>query len=274
MARDKKLPMSKRDRERQKQQDKANKPLAVGRILIVCEGEKTEPGYFKWWKEQLENIKKAAISRTVGRIDIVPDDGIEVKGEGKNTESLVIRAIQYRDQANIDYTQVWCVFDKDSFKPKQYNAAINKARKENMKAAYTNEAFELWYLLHFNYVDTGVSREQYQGMLTKLIGKKYKKNDPKMYEKLLKHPKSDQQQAIQHAKKLLKCYEGQTNYADHNPSTTVHELVEFLNDHVWQFRCQVAPDYPLPYPHNCKQCEESVQPSPPYHCRRKINAEL
>jgi hypothetical protein len=274
MARDKKLPPSKRDRERQKQQKKANKPLAVGRILIVCEGEKTEPNYFNWWKEKLENIKKAGKSRTVGRIDVVPDDGIEVKGEGKNTESLVRRAIQYRDQANIDYTQVWCVFDKDSFKPKQYNAAINKAHKENMKVAYTNEAFELWYLLHFDFVNTGVSREQYKEKLTILLGKKYKKNNPKMYEILLNLPNADQQKAIQRAKKLLKSYERERNYADQNPSTTVHELVEFLNDHVWQFRCQVYPTYSLPYPHDCKQCKEPAQPSPPYPCRRKINAEL
>ncbi len=280
MARDRNLPQSKRDRERQKQQNKAKKPLAVGRILIVCEGEKNEPNYFKWWKEQLENIKKSAKSRTVGRIDVVPDDEIEVKGEGRNTESLVRQAIEYREQAykaGVDYFKVWCVFDKDSFKPKQYNEAINKARKEKMNAACTNEAFG--YLLHFNYVDTGVSREQYKEKLTdclygKKSDKKYEKNDPEMYEKLLKHPKADQQKAIQRAKKLLKCYQGQTNYADHKPSTTVHGLVEFLNDHVWQFRCQVAPDYPLPYPHDCKQCKEPAQPSPPYPCRskRKINA--
>lgn len=270
MAKDKKwLPPSKRD--------KVNKPSALRCILVVCEGKETEPNYFKWWNKELENIKRKVNLDMMAQINVVPVYMIEVKGEGKNTESLVEQAIKYRKQADIkgfDYFKVWCVFDRDSFKPEQYNTAIEKARAENIEVAYTNEAFELWYLLHFNYVDTGVSREQYKEKLTNCLygkksDKKYKKNDPQMYETLLNHPNADQQQAIQHAKKLLKCYKGQTNYADHNPSTTVHELVEFLNDLVWRFRCQVAPDYPLPYPHNCKQCEESIQPSPPYPCRKK-----
>jgi hypothetical protein len=258
MARDKPLPKSKKDKNRRKQQEKANKPLAVGRILIVCEGGKTEPNYFNWWKEQLENIKKAATSGALGRIDVVPDDDIEVKGEGKNTESLVRKAADIRNQAIVDYMQVWCVFDRDSFEPKQYNAAIDKARAENINPAYTNEAFELWYLLHFNYVNTGVSRNQYKSMLTKRLGKKYRKNDPQMYETLLNHPKADQRQAIQNAKQLLKRY-AKKDYAHQNPSTRVHELVESLNDHLWRFRCQIAPDYQLPYSHRCSQCDSCFQ---------------
>ena len=94
MARDKRLPMSKKEKKRQMQQENAKKPLAVGRILIVCEGEKTEPLYFNWWKRQLENIKRIARSRTIGEIEItIPDDEIEVKGEGRNTKSLVQKAI-------------------------------------------------------------------------------------------------------------------------------------------------------------------------------------
>lgn len=275
MARDKRLPMSKKEKKRQMQQENAKKPLAVGRILIVCEGEKTEPLYFNWWKRQLENIKRIARSRTIGEIEItIPDDEIEVKGEGRNTKSLVQKAIELKNRPDniVDYTQIWCVFDRDSFKPEQYNAAI-EACKGDIKAAYTNEAFELWYLLHFDYVNTGVSREQYKEKLTTcLYGKKskqkYKKKDPEIYKKLLAHPKADQQRAIQHAKELSKHYEGQKNYADHNPSTTVHKLVEMLNDLVWRFRCQVAPTYHLPYPHDCeKECAESKKQPPSYPCK-------
>jgi hypothetical protein len=267
MARDKRLPPSKKNRKRQKQQ--AKRPLAVGRILIVCEGKKTEPNYFKWWEKQLENIKKAAKSKVVGGIDVnIFGDEINVKGEGKNTNSLVKKAIELNNQANyekINYTQVWCVFDHDSFPPENYNAAIDKARANDFKVAYSNEAFELWYLLHFNDVNTGVGREQYKEKLTERLGEEYKKNDPTMYEKLLKHPKADQRQAIKYAKALKKLWNTR-DYANHNPSTTVFELVETLNDHVWRFRCQLASAYSLPYPHDCRECQKSTQPPPPYPC--------
>ena len=101
-------------------------------------------------------------------------------------------------------------------------------------------------------------------MLTERLGEKYQKNDQAMYEKLLKHPKADQQRAIKNAKKLLNKYA--EDYANHNPSTTVFELVENLNDLMWRFRCQFAPTYSLPYPHDCVDCKKSTQSPPPYSC--------
>jgi hypothetical protein len=167
-------------------------------------------------------------------------------------------------QFKINYTQVWCVFDRDSFPPENYNTAIEQARAKDLKVAYSNEAFELWYLLHFDYVDTGVSRKQYKKKLTERLGEKYKKNDSAMYEKLNKHPKADQRKAIENAKKLLNKHAG--DYADHNPSTTVFELVESLNDHVWRFRCQFVPASLLPYSYDCRDCKKSTQSPPPYPC--------
>lgn len=101
-------------------------------------------------------------------------------------------------------------------------------------------------------------------MLTERLGEKYHKNDPTMYEKLLKHPNAEQQEAIENAKKLLNEHTG--DYASQNPSTRVFELVESLNDLVWRFRCQLAPNYLLPYPYDCRDCKKSAQQPPPYSC--------
>jgi len=237
-------------------------PLAVGRVLIVCEGEKTEPNYFRWWQKQLENIRGAAKSKVVSGINVKNfGDEIKIKGKGRNTISLVEKAIDIRNQESIDYTQAWCVFDYDSFR-ENYNPAIRKARANDFEVAYSNDAFELWYWLHFDYLQSRTSRTEYKEKLTKRLGEEYEKNDPKMYEKLLKHPDADQQQAIKNAKKLNLPYKNSEKYADHNPSTTVFELVESLNEHVWRFRCQVAPDYKLPYPHDCKDCDKSAKLPP------------
>ncbi len=174
------------------------------RFLIVCEGGKTEPNYFKSFR----------LSSTT----------IEVKGTGYNTLSLVKEAIRLRDIAKKSYHQVWCVFDRDSFPAQHFNSAFTLAERENIKIAYSNEAFELWYLLHFHYFNTGISRDQYKGKLSASLGHKYIKNSETIYDEI-----SDKQdKAIRNAEKLLS---EPINYKEKrgNPSTTVHLLVQQLN---------------------------------------------
>ncbi|MCD4782080.1 MAG: RloB family protein [Candidatus Omnitrophica bacterium] len=179
-------------------------------ILIVCEGEKTEPNYFKAFHVTSANIK--------------------VLGKGFNTKSLVKDTEKINEKARINgepYDQVWCVFDRDSFTKEQFNTAIQMAEKYGFHAAYSNEAFELWYILHSEYFTARLNRKAYQVKLTKFLGAKYKKNDTLMYSKLL----SKQKKAIRNAKKLLKQYSS-TRLADNKPSTTVHLLVEVLNKYI------------------------------------------
>lgn len=171
------------------------------RFLIVCEGEKTEPNYFKSFR--------------------VPKIILDVRGMGANTTALVEKAVQLRDEG--EYDQVWCVFDRDSFPADHFNRALALAENEGIKVAYSNEAFELWYLLHYNFYNTAMSRADYINKLSPLLGRRYKKNDVSLYEEL----RSRQQTAIAHANRLLQQY-NPTNPEQDNPSTTVHLLVEQL----------------------------------------------
>jgi hypothetical protein len=86
--------------------------------------------------------------------------------------------------------------------------------------------FEIWYLLHYNYIDAGFSRTQYQAKLTELMKVAYQKNAPDMYKRLQKR----QYIALQNAQKLYnrKIQTG-TPPAQQNPVTTVFKLVERLN---------------------------------------------
>jgi hypothetical protein len=181
-------------------------------ILIVCEGEKTEKQYFEGFPVQKEIVK------------------VDVAGKGYNTDSLVKEAIRLREEAKSKgkfYNQVWCVFDRDSFPPQNFNNAFILAKTNGIKIAYSNEAFELWHLLHFNLYENADKREYYKERLSKLIGKKYEKNDPGMYEILLKY----QKKAISNAKKLYSKYTSPNPEKD-NPSTTVFKLVEELNRYI------------------------------------------
>ena len=98
------------------------------------------------------------------------------------------------------------------------------AESYGFKVAYSNESFELWYILHFEYLIAGINRKKYIKKLSKVLGEKYKKNSSKMYDILL----SKKNTAIKNAKKLFKIHLG-LNPADMKPSTTVHLLVEELN---------------------------------------------
>jgi hypothetical protein len=141
--------------------------------------------------------------------------------------SLVDEAIRIREigiAENKRYNQTWVVFDKDSFKDEQFDNAIYKARANKIRVAYSNEAFELWYLLHFEYLNAGIHRKQYEGKLTKYLLFKYEKNLEIMYEKLIKR----QTTAIKNAKMLMNEHIGIIP-SKANPSTTVYKLVIELN---------------------------------------------
>jgi hypothetical protein len=188
-------------------------------FLIICEGEKTEPNYFKGLKNDLP----------VGTL-VIAD--MTIKGTGRNTESLVDFTLKYRERSTQKFDRTWAVFDRDSFTEEQFNNAIIKAEANQISCAWSNEAFELWFLLHFQFVDNGMSRRDYQAYLEreikKVSGKEYtyRKNDILIYSILKGH--GNQAQAISRAKRLEDSYDNDTRHADHNPCTHVHKLIEEL----------------------------------------------
>jgi len=187
-------------------------------FLIICEGEKTEPNYFEGLKKDLP----------IGSL-VVAD--MTIKGTGKNTESLIDFSINYRKKSIQNFDRTWAVFDRDSFTEDQFNNAIIRAEANQINCAWSNEAFELWFLLHFQFVNNGMSRKDYQSFLereVKRASKKdyaYKKNDANTYSILKKY--GNQTQAIIWAKNLKEQHiDGK--HANHNPCTLVYLLIEEL----------------------------------------------
>lgn len=177
------------------------------RILIVCEGEKTEPNYFRAFR--------------------VTSATIVVKGLGIQTKNLVNAAIDLKNKASTNdksYDETWVVLDRDSFNAKDFREALQLASENGIEVAYSNEAFEIWYLLHYSYFHTAITRNLYAEKLSKQMRHIYKKNSTSMYEELLEK----QPQALKYAKKLLNSYSKHDPCND-NPCTTVFKLVEELN---------------------------------------------
>jgi len=184
-------------------QRKENTKQIKKKILIVCEGARTEPNYFKSFRVYKE---------------------CHIVGSGSNTLSVVKEAIRLKKENS--YSEAWCVFDRDSFPTSRVKAALNLAEQNNIKCAFSNESFELWYVLHFEYLDTQITRADYCKKLTNLLGKKYEKNNASIYEEILDR----QDQALKFAKKLeKKILPNGACPANSYPYTTVYKIVERLN---------------------------------------------
>lgn len=195
------------------------------RILIVCEGEKTEQLYFESF-----NAIKTSGSWVVE---------IKTEGGGVNTIQVVDKAIELKEEAEKQdnpYDSVWAVFDKDSFPPRNFNAAISKAENNGIGCAWSNEAFELWYVYYFDDCCTAISRSEYSKIITRRVrktgyknGKKeyaYSKKDTDMRSILLKCG-CDEKKAIGRAEKQANTFQDQ-KFHRHNPCTMVYKLVKQL----------------------------------------------
>jgi len=185
------------------------------RILIVCEGEKTEPNYFRAIQRELpEHVVE-----------------LEICGEGFNTLRLVEEAQALRDKramGDYSFDQVWVVFDRDSFPADHFDNAITKAQSNGINAAWSNEAFELWYVLHFECRTTAMPRAEYQNKLSTMIGRRYAKNALDIYQVLASM--GSQASAIKWAQRLHKeATDAHVTPANANPCTTVYQLIEVLN---------------------------------------------
>lgn len=186
--------------------------------LIVCEGTKTEPNCFEAFAEKQQGV-------------IVYD--IEVKGLRRGTKDVVEKVIDLKNKNSHDC--VWAVFDKDEFPTKDFNEAIAMGGKNGIEVAWSNEAFELWYLYHFQNVTTGVPRNDYEEKISAAVNaspkykskKKYKyaKKDPNNYEIMATYGLVESALRYAEAKHLEYT---DSHYANQNPWTTVYKLVRQL----------------------------------------------
>lgn len=182
-------------------------------FLIVCEGENTEPDYFNAFRLTSANVKAV--------------------GQGISTTRLVQKAMSIkndeRSKGNV-YDQYWVVFDKDDFTNNDFNSAITLAESNGIKVAYSNQAFELWFLLHCRLIQGAMHRSQYASKLNEHLDFEYSKVrgiGAVMYHKLL--PK--QPDAIRNARLILQQMED-VSPAQAESSTKVHLLVEELNKYL------------------------------------------
>lgn len=196
------------------------------RVLIVTEGSKTEPDYFRRLINEL--------GLTTAKVVIV--------GDGGSAPISVVEDAQKRLAQDDDFEQIYCVFDRD--RHSTYEQALqafdglagSKGFKDKVVLAIPSvPCFEFWYLLHVS-----DSRKPYEAAATggspghalvadlcKLdgIGKYEKSGCESFYDAI----RPSRETAIQRAEAFLKAAsaEGAREYFE-NPSTRVHLVVRGL----------------------------------------------
>lgn len=197
-------------------------------FLIVSEGKKTEPLYFDGLARH--------INERFGKSINVEKPLITTQGEGKNTVSLVEAAAKIVSRAPIRYSQVWVVFDKDDFQ--DFDDAIELAKKYGFKIAWSNQSFEYWIYLHFNYSDSALHRDDWVKKLSELFTdwdidpNGYQKNNPDIFEIVTTH--GSLKSAVNNATRIEKSYDDSAKPSMCDPCTTVHHLIlelkQYLDD--------------------------------------------
>lgn len=191
------------------------KRASYDKVIIVCEGEKTEPNYFN------------------ELIDFYEINSVDVDGTcGSSPKSVFERAISMY-QAEIlkgdPFDRVYCVFDKDSHET--YDGTINKIRSNEYKSVFyattSVPCFEYWLLLHFKYTTKPYAATRSSSVgeavlkdLVKVMPA-YKKGNTGIFSLLqgrLEYAKNNSIRAKSHSEQ---------NVSD-NPSTSIHDLIIYL----------------------------------------------
>ena len=160
----------------------------------------------------------------------------KVVGTGRNTESLVDSVeelFNFTDKEisskMIRYGKIFVVFDKDDFTRQAFNNAVTKCINKGYIALWSNECIELWFLLHFNYLDTAISRKEYFKKLSKCLGIEYKKNDDNFS---LLGGLSKISTAYKYSLKLNQQFDNSVHPADRKPCTMVYKLIDEIEEYM------------------------------------------
>jgi len=188
-------------------------------VLIVGEGQQTEPNYFYGLKR--EDIVRDRFAVTVKR------------GRGHSPEAVVRAAIDLMKgaaQRRENYDQVWCVIDVEGQEKRQSLVeAITLAENNGIRLCLSNPSFEVWLLAHFErrapyLLNADAAVRELNKVWRKQLNRDYEKNDEHIYRRI-----SDlTANAITNAQLVRETDHSDKTMIEANSSTEVYKLVRYL----------------------------------------------
>lgn len=180
-------------------------------IYIFCEGEKTEPTYFKGWRERGMSLQIIPVSHT-DPVGIVKD---------------VKRKMADRSFEPEQGDSVWCVYDVDDNSDGVLQKADKQAKVNQYRVVVSNPCFEIWYILHFEAISSQLTSTEAQMRLLKHIPDYCKNID--VFDKLEPLIGTANQNAIRLQAKYSEKGDPVAERAC-NPFTNAYELVQKLTE--------------------------------------------
>ncbi|HEY5556082.1 RloB family protein [Acetobacterium sp.] len=209
----------KRKKEDKKERKRGSKEPKANSYLIVTEGTKTEPYYFDGLSNYIKN-------KFGGNVD-VKTPKIIVDGQGKCTVSLIEATAKLVNRSHNIYEHIWVVFDKDDFE--DFDEAIILAEKQGFETAWSNQSFEYWIYLHFDYSDAALHRDDWYKKLNTIFKrsgineKGYEKNLEDIFSILITN--GSLKAAVSHAKRIETIHQKDKTPCQCDPCTKVHHLI-------------------------------------------------
>lgn len=209
-----------------------NKPKTQRpRVDLFVEGKVTEYNYLTDLKNFL--VKEIYPDNENKRRTILGQIDIPRPGSDQDCEKLTDRAIEETKNKN-EYDKVFVVIDEDdrttnTHKTKLQNA-IKKAKEHGIHLIYSIPNIEFWALLHFEYCENEISKDDCPSKLKKYLSNYKKELDfSKMQNNILL--------AIENAKKVRKKHGIIDNEKIDlkNPTTNAFIIVEELKDFIENF---------------------------------------
>lgn len=215
-----------------KPRGKKNKSVKP-RLLIYCEGEKTEPYYIR----EYIALKHPTV-RTL-------TSSVRVEDTKKNTPvALVKEAIKAkRDEGAPATDEYWVVYDRESvnkYSDALHQQAFDLARSNTLYVVLSNVCFEYWILLHFtdsaisaNCCDDVIKDSRFTSALSGAGILSYNKTNVDLAKKIV----SQVATARERAKKINEQTKKSASAADIdkpyrlNPYTNMYELLDAIDNY-------------------------------------------
>ena len=212
-----------RARQREQLQRKQNQRAGYDRILIVSEGSKTEPQYFR--------EIRAAYRLHTANVAILPSQwGTEPLQVVKYARKLFVSGDRHNGVRERAFEQVYAVFDRDDhrryFEALQLAQSLDgKLRNDNrqpvtFRAIVSIPSFELWLLLHYEDIRHPLHRDEVLRRLKQYLPD-YEKGGIGTFAKT----RDNMETAHQRARQLA---ERSHPYNDSEPYSDIADLVDVL----------------------------------------------
>ena len=180
-------------------------------------------------------LRKKILEKIGGAVDIIEVPEIDIHGEGTSTERLIEITEEYVNKAKIIYQNIWVIFDKDDFL--DFDSAIENGKNKGYSIGWSNQSFEYWLFLHFEYSDSDLHRHEWNKKLDELFKQYhladdcYEKNIKNIYDLLESFGGVDT--AIKNAKRRMSNFDTKTDKpSEFTPGTMVYPLVEQLREYL------------------------------------------